>query len=173
MENLSQIEGIPACFPPVQDSIPQDPVRDSWHPMCRTASVPGFAESGEMIAMCTPARQSQAPLLAVILEEDPLTSWSVKQCLDSSYEVVQARDLQEAAPYLARPDLSVVICGSPIVECHCELMEELVRDPAHTVVALVSDAAQSVPEDVIVVEKPFALCHLAFLLRSHTTHTRM
>ncbi len=131
-----------------------------------------FAESGEIFAMCTPARPSEAPLLAVILEEDSLTSWSVKQCLDSSYEVVQARNLEEAAPYLARPDLSVVICGSPIVEHHRELMEELVRDPAHTVVALLSNAAQDVPENVIVVEKPFALSHLASLLRSHAAHTR-
>ncbi len=134
--------------------------------------MPGFAERGEMIAMCTPARQSEAPLLAVILEEDSLTSWSVKQCLDSSYEVVQARDLEEAAPYLARSALSVVIFGSPLVEHRCDLMEELVRDPAHTVVALLSDAAQSVPEGVLVVEKPFALSHLASLLRSHATHTK-
>ncbi len=123
--------------------------------------------------MSTPASQTETRLLAMILEEDPLTSWSVMQCLDSSYEVVQVRSLEEAAPYLARPDLRVVICGSPFVEHHGELMEELVRDPARTVVALLSDAAQAVPENVIVVEKPFALCHLAFLLRSHTTHTRM
>ncbi len=122
--------------------------------------------------MSTPARQPEARLLAMILEEDPLTSWSVKQCLDSSYEVVQARDLEEAAPYLARPDLSVVICGSPFVEHHCELLAELVCDPAHTVVALLSDAAQEVPENVIVIEKPFALSHLAFLLRSHAARTR-
>ncbi len=122
--------------------------------------------------MCTRTRQSEARLLAVILEEDSLTSWSVKQYLDASYEVVQARNLEEAAPYLARPDLGVIICGSPIVEHHCELMEELVRDPAHTVVALVSDAAQPVPENVIVVEKPFALSHLASLLRLHALHMK-
>lgn len=30
MENLSQIEEIPACSLPVQDSIPQAPARNTW-----------------------------------------------------------------------------------------------------------------------------------------------
>ncbi len=122
--------------------------------------------------MYTPVRKPVALPLALILEEDRLTSWSVKQCLDPTYEVAQARNLAEAGPYLARRDLSVVICGSPFVEQHYKLMQELVRDPAHTVVALLADPEQPVPEDVIVVQKPFALCHLEFLLRSHDTHTR-
>ncbi len=122
--------------------------------------------------MCGETSPCGSPSMALVIEEDPLTSWSVKRCLDASYKVQLARDFDDALVHLQNPDLRVLICGSPIVDGDPGVLERLAQNPDRTVIALVSDTSRPVPGNVIVVEKPFVLAHLARLLESHIAQTR-
>lgn len=117
--------------------------------------------------MCCEKTEVRTPSQALVVEEDPLTAWAVGKCLDSSYVVQRARNLEEAAPYLENFDVRVLICGSPVVEGDLGVLGCLAQDQNRTVIALVSDTTRLMPDNVIVVEKPFALADLAGLLQSH------
>lgn len=110
--------------------------------------------------------QSGPPALAVVIEEDPLTCWSVKSCLNPGFDVHEFHSLEEAAALLEREDLRVVVCGAPLAEHHPSVLGELADVPGRIVIALVVDSSLPMPANVVVLEKPFALARLAQLVES-------
>ena len=135
-----------------------------WHLTCNGVlrTLIGF---GGICSMCCEKTEVRTPSQALVVEEDPLTAWAVGKCLDSSYVVQRACNLEEAAPYLENFDVRVLICGSPVVESDLGVLGRLAQDQNRTVIALVSDTTRLMPDNVIVVEKPFALADLAGLLQ--------
>ena len=105
--------------------------------------------------------------LAVIIESDSLTLWSLHCYLASSFDLELVSCFEEALPHLQRPELRCVICGSPIVDSEPGALQELAKNTDNVVIALVSDTSQSIPGNIMVVEKPFALEQLAKLLNVH------
>ena len=101
----------------------------------------------------------------LLLEEDRLTSWSLRNFLGRFLEVIHCGSLGEALDQLQHPRLEFIICGAPIVDVDPGALQQLAANPRHTVIALVSDVTQGIPESVAVVEKPFALEQLAELLQ--------
>ncbi len=116
--------------------------------------------------------QSVPPALAVVIEEDPLTCWSVKSCLNPDFDVHEFHSLEEAAALLEREDLRVVVCGTPLVEHDPSALGELAEVPGRIVVALVVDSSLPMPANVVVLEKPFALARLAQIIESRASEIR-
>lgn len=113
--------------------------------------------------------QTGPPALAVVIEEDPLTCWSIKSCLTPGFDVHEFHSLEEAAALLEREDLRVVVCGAPLVERHPSALGELAEVPGRIVIALVVDSSLPMPANVVVLEKPFALARLTQVIESRAS----
>ena len=108
-----------------------------------------------------------APPVAIIIEDDPLTLWSLHCLLRATYKIITAPSANQALEMLQEPRLALVICGSPI-EGNAAAIGRIAKDTRAQVVALVSDAECQLPENVIMIEKPFALQRLAdVVVKSH------
>lgn len=102
--------------------------------------------------------------LAVIVEQDKLTCWSLRSYLAPAFRIALCGTFQEAGLCLGEPDLRLVLLGIPIADADRKAVEQLAERPDVRVVALVSHTDQAVPHNVAVVEKPFDLGRLTELL---------
>lgn len=111
--------------------------------------------------------------LALIIDEDILTRWSLQNYLEGDFRVVACRSLAEAEEYLHDPHLAVVLWGNYMTEAGLLALRRLLaRHPRVRIVTLVSDCEQTLPPGVAVVEKPFMLNRLDRLLNlGHRTGT--
>jgi DNA-binding NtrC family response regulator len=111
-----------------------------------------------------PGSQHNGRPLAVIVEEDQLTSWSLHSYLSPTFRIALCKTFKEASQYLSEACLRVVLLGNPIAAADRPTVVQLAARQGVRVVALVSDAEQAVPRSVTVIEKPFALGRLAEVL---------
>ncbi|MCG8403957.1 MAG: hypothetical protein MI923_02045 [Phycisphaerales bacterium] len=110
------------------------------------------------------ASESDGQPLALIIEENLLTAWAIENTLSPSYDVLTCTTFEEASKVLQNPRLKAIICGSPVADEDPDALSTLARGSVCRVVVLVSDTGHPTPENVIVLEKPFALEQLACLL---------
>jgi hypothetical protein len=97
---------------------------------------------------------------AVVIEDNPLTLWAIRRTLTPTFDLVCCSTFKEARIQLSLPNVSVVICGSPVAEDHPEWIERISRIPGLRVVALMARPLGSLPKSVTVLEKPFELAEL-------------
>jgi len=102
--------------------------------------------------------------VAVIIEDDPLTLWSLKNLLEPSFDVLAVPSIEESIICLKDPRVGVVICGSP-TNGDVALLKQIAERQDYRVIALVSDVSCALPSNVTMIEKPFALERITDLLK--------
>lgn len=101
--------------------------------------------------------------VVIIIEDDPLTVWSLQSLLQSTCDVITTPDPEQALELLSAPQVRFVICGSP-VEGDAQTISRIAASSQADVIALVSDADCDLPATVTMIEKPFVLARLADLV---------
>jgi len=107
-----------------------------------------------------PAKRAARPRV-VLIDDNALTTWAIRQALAADYDVVPCTRLPAARAELARGNVAVIICGSPIADEDPAAIGALAESGACPVVALVSDPDRRISPRVKVIEKPFDLAKLA------------
>lgn len=97
---------------------------------------------------------------AIVIEDNPLTLWAIRQTLSSAFDIVCCCDLLQARQHLDRCRECLVICGSPVSDQHPEWIDQIASLPGKKVVALTSREMEGLPKSVVVLEKPFQLSDL-------------